>query len=260
MLSREVEPLDHEILCWAVVQIHCYCTIDETRVLYNEVESLQSSSVISSTDTSFNPCLGLKGEKGRVLYSSKPKILFCDLNLRPEEMRAFAYYETIPEWVPPSYNGLKVKYQYKLSIGTQRINSIIQLLRIPIRILSIPNQNFNSIPNSITNSIETNHKIPNETETNGEINESFEGSNRKDSVVSTHSSIHSPFDSSETVLDLSLHRLDCLTAKRCPQSYELTNPFGKVAKFCIMKSTYKLGEDIVGIFNFTEATVPCVQV
>jgi hypothetical protein len=40
----------------------------------------------------------------------------------------------------------------------------------------------------------------------------------------------------------------------------LTNAKGKVAKFILFKQAYKLGEDIVGVFNFTDASVPCVQV
>lgn len=206
---------------------------------------------MTSTNTSFNPSLGLKGEKGRIIFASNPKILFCDLTLKPNESKSFVYNETIPEWVPPSYNGVKVKYQYKLSIGTQRVNSTIQLLRIPIRVLTIPNQNLNSL--------ETNYK-PIESRLNGDISDSRDEPHRKDSIMSSQSSNFSPYDTNETVLDLSLHRLDCLTAKRCPQSYFITNQLGKVAKFCMLKSTYKLGEDIVGMFYFNEAVVPCVQV
>ncbi|CAG2103320.1 unnamed protein product [Medioppia subpectinata] len=250
-----------ETLCWAGVQIHCYCTVDEHRVVNNESQT-SSAAAMASTDTSFNPCL-MKGEKGRVLYASSPKILFCDLNLKPNESKSYVYSETIPDWVPPSYNGLKVKYHYKLSIGTQRIHSAIQLLRIPIRILTIDNH-----VKSVSNSVDTNHRR-NSTHNNGSNDESddcFEDQpqKRKDSVVSNDSMSNfirnDDTDSTvNSVLDLSLHRLDCLTAKRCPQSYVITNQLGKVAKFCVLKSTFKLGEDIVGIFNFVESTVPCVQ-
>lgn len=238
--STDLKKGEVETLCWAGVQIHCYCTTDETKVLFNELDA-KCVPPITSTDTSFNPCL-MKGEKGRVIYASKPKILFCDLKLTQNESKTFVYYETIPEDCVPSYNGTKVKYQYKLSIGTQRVNSTIQLLRIPIRILSISNNKL------LINSNNSNNDI-----------EYLDESKRKDSLVSNQSLTSNCFDSDESVLDLSLHRLDCLTAKRCPYSYVITNQFGKVAKFCVLKSTYKLGEDIVGIFNFTETTVPCVQ-
>jgi hypothetical protein len=257
VIDREVETL-----CWAGVQIHCYCSVDETKVVDNSSQS-SAPVVMASTDTSFNPCL-MRGEKGRVLYASSPKILFCDLNLSPNESKCYAYSETIPDWVPPSYNGLKVKYHYKLSIGTQRVNSSIQLLRIPIRVLSIDNH---CNPNPIPNSLNAKHRNSNQNhESNDDTSDDcfVDDPKRKDSVVSTESTncvLNETNDSStNTVLDVSLHRLDCLTAKRCPQSYVITNQLGKVAKFCVLKGTFKLGEDIVGIFNFAESTVPCVQV
>lgn len=33
-----------------------------------------------------------------------------------------------------------------------------------------------------------------------------------------------------------------------------------MAQFCLFKMAYKLGEDIIGTFNFDTSTVPCVQV
>lgn len=40
----------------------------------------------------------------------------------------------------------------------------------------------------------------------------------------------------------------------------ISNTRGKVGRFCLFKSTYKLGEDIVGTFDFSIATVRCIQV
>ena len=42
--------------------------------------------------------------------------------------------------------------------------------------------------------------------------------------------------------------------------YNITNSRGKVARFCLFKHAYKIGEDIIGTCDFTEATIPCVQV
>lgn len=47
------------------------------------------------------------------------------------------YRETIPSDAPPSYRGQAVKYSYKITVGTQRVNSAIKLLRIPFRVLSL---------------------------------------------------------------------------------------------------------------------------
>lgn len=42
--------------------------------------------------------------------------------------------------------------------------------------------------------------------------------------------------------------------------FNITNMRGKVAKFCIFKIVYRLGEDIIGTFNFSEGDIPCLQV
>lgn len=39
----------------------------------------------------------------------------------------------------------------------------------------------------------------------------------------------------------------------------ISNKRGKVARFCLFKPAYKLGEDIVGSLDFTVATVECMQ-
>lgn len=45
------------------------------------------------------------------------------------------YRETIPNNAPPSYRGQCIKYAYKITVGTQRVNAVIKLLKIPIRVL-----------------------------------------------------------------------------------------------------------------------------
>ena len=47
------------------------------------------------------------------------------------------YRERIPSDSPPSYRGQLVKYSYKITIGTQRVNSPIKFLRVPIRVLPV---------------------------------------------------------------------------------------------------------------------------
>lgn len=45
------------------------------------------------------------------------------------------YCETLPVDGPPSFRGQAVKYVYKLTIGCQRVNSAIKLLRVPFRVM-----------------------------------------------------------------------------------------------------------------------------
>lgn len=55
------------------------------------------------------------------------------------------YRETIPSDAPPSYKGQAVKYSYKITIGTQRVNTVIKLLRVPFRVLSLSGNKFESL-------------------------------------------------------------------------------------------------------------------
>jgi hypothetical protein len=49
-----------------------------------------------------------------------------------------SYSETISTHVPPTFRGNYVKYSYKLTIGTQRVNCPTTLIRVPFRVLVIP--------------------------------------------------------------------------------------------------------------------------
>lgn len=64
----------------------------------------------------------------------------------------------------------------------------------------------------------------------------------------------------EKPIDLALESLQNITARRNPNFYMISNMWGKVARFCLFKPAYKLGEDIIGTFDFTVATVQCMQV
>lgn len=96
------------------------------------------------------------------MLDTPPKILFCDLRLDPGESKTCtfvsvfiekykcitiytvsfyyhlftdSYSEIVPGDGPPSFRGQSVKYVYKLTIGCQRVNSPIKLLRVPFRVL-----------------------------------------------------------------------------------------------------------------------------
>lgn len=64
----------------------------------------------------------------------------------------------------------------------------------------------------------------------------------------------------ETRLEIALHHLQNVTARRRPNFYLISNRRGRVGRFCLFKSAYKLGEDIVGTLDFACRTVRCVQV
>ncbi|XP_065335737.1 RAB6A-GEF complex partner protein 2 [Cloeon dipterum] len=214
-----------ENLAWASVQLHCICAVNESRVVGGHNKpALADTATSASSSTSYVP---FKGESGQIVVATKPKILFCDLRLSSGESKSFLYTETLPSEAPPSFRGQAVKYSYKLTVGVQRVNLPIKMLRVPLRVLVIQ---------GVT-----------ETFMYGE-NEELTPSN--------------PFlehQQKESTTDLALQELQNITARRSPNFYNITNSRGKVVRFCLFKQAYKLGEDIVGTFDFTDAVVPCVQ-
>ncbi|XP_077988860.1 RAB6A-GEF complex partner protein 2-like [Glandiceps talaboti] len=208
-------------LAWASAQIHCQCNISESRVLLPSSASSEQSK--SGNETTFVPS---RGERGITVLSSQPKILFCDLTLVPGESRTFYYKEVIPRDAPPSYKGQSVKYSYKVTIGTQRLNSPTKLLRVPFRVLVVYGLGDTSV-----------------------YEESFKPSN--------------PFLAEQkqetTLLDMALQVISTITSRRIPNFYNITNEQGKVGRFCLFKPAYKIGEDIIATFDFTNATISCLQ-
>uniref|UniRef100_A0A1B0CKC0 Putative retrograde golgi transport protein rgp1 n=2 Tax=Lutzomyia longipalpis TaxID=7200 RepID=A0A1B0CKC0_LUTLO len=134
---------------------------------------------------------------------------------------------------PPTYKGTAIKYYYKITIATQRLGSKVQALRIPIRVLPMPTVIRPDDVPALCN--ETNEEL-------APTNPFLE--TRK----------------TESKLEIALHHLQNITARRRPNFYLISNKRGTVGRFCLFKPAYKLGEDIVGTLDFTCRTVRCVQV
>lgn len=46
------------------------------------------------------------------------------------------YSECLPNEAPPTFRGQLVKYIYKITVGVQRLNNPIKLLRVPFHVLA----------------------------------------------------------------------------------------------------------------------------
>lgn len=219
-------PSDVDCLAWSSVQIICQCAVSESRVHLPKSQQLSTEEVSTTAcDTSFVPN---KGERGMTVLSTKPRILFCDLKLGAGESKSYMYEDVIPADSPPSYKGQAVKYSYKITIGAQKLNHPTRLIRIPFRVMVLYGLNDISV-----------------------YTEAEE--------VTPSNPFLKPVQSENSLLDIAMQVLSTVTARKAPHSYNITNAKGKVAKFILFKQAYKLGEDIVGVFNFTDGTVPCVQ-
>lgn len=216
-----------ENLAWASAQIYCQCFTDPKVGPTNKDEKNTLNQL-----TFANTSLNAPTESGQIILATKPKILFCDIRLYPGQTRTFTYQEKIPSGSPPSYRGQVVKYSYKITVGTQRVNHAVKMIRVPIRVLPLMEVNIHDAGEILN---ETTEEL---TPTNPflEVNKC------------------------ENPLNVALQTLQIITSRRNPNFYMISNKWGKVARFCLFKSAYKLGEDIVGSLDFTVATVNCMQV
>ncbi|XP_062828749.1 RAB6A-GEF complex partner protein 2 isoform X2 [Anolis carolinensis] len=230
-LPPDATSASSEMLAWASAQIHCQFHVSESRVAMPPTEESRHD-VQAENETVFVPN---RGERGKCIVSTPPKILFCDLRLDPGESKTYSYYETLPVDGPPSFRGQAVKYVYKLTIGCQRVNSPIKLLRVPFRVLVLHGLKDYRFPQE-TDAVAT-------VAPSNPFLEEEEGAAKKDSRLA----------------DLATELLMAATSRRSLHLYNISNSRGKVGTFCIFKTVYKIGEDVVGTFNFSEGDVPCLQ-
>lgn len=134
---------------------------------------------------------------------------------------------------PPTYRGQVIRYFWKITVATQRLGSKVQVLRCAIRVLPLPTA---IRPDEVP-------ALCNET---------------NDELAPTNPFLETR--KTETRLEIALHHLQNVTARRRPNFYLISNKRGRVGRFCLFKSAYKLGEDIVGTLDFACRTVRCVQV
>jgi len=229
---------DSVVVAWASAQLNCFCTVSDSKVtqlplsLQSHNEQQRKNSKQESNTTSFQPCAG---EAGLCVLSTPSKVLACDLALSPGERASFSYSEALPLTAPPSYRGHYLKYSYKLSVGTQLLNSPgpSSLLRVPIRVLSSPGPSTRQ-PRADTEQEALAQLGPN--------NPFLEEEGETDSPA-----------------DLIMQTVQDLTSKRSASYFNIANHAGKVCKFCLFKKNYRLGEDIVGTFDFTVGSLRCVQ-
>jgi len=184
----------------------------------------QISTDSNASCTSFVPS---RGEEGRCLISTQPKILFCDLELAPGESRSYFYSDPVPFDGAPSYKGHAVKYSYKITIGTSRVQGQSKLLRLPIRILVLQGL--------------------------GEI----------ESLLNKQENLHNPFLENSTpktsFLDMAVDILTAIASRRNSHVYNIVSDRGSVGRFCLFKSAYRIGEEIVGSFDFSDSLIICLK-
>ncbi|XP_034297774.1 RAB6A-GEF complex partner protein 2 isoform X2 [Pantherophis guttatus] len=198
-LPPDATSASSEILAWASAQIHCQLHTSESRV-----------ALPPSQDTSYDA----QAENETVFVPNRD-----------------SYCETLPVDGPPSFRGQTVKYVYKLTIGCQRVNSAIKLLRVPFRVMVL--QGLRDYPFPQDEAVAPSNPFLEEEE--------------------------GGMKNSSRLADLATELLTVATSRRSLHLFNISSAQGRVATFCIFKTVYKIGEDVVGTFSFSEGDTPCLQ-
>ncbi|CAJ0967756.1 unnamed protein product [Ranitomeya imitator] len=234
-----------ETLAWASAQIHCQFHASDSRVQLPASEEPQQD-------------VQAVNETGAVHPFHSTKILFCDLRLDPGETKSYSYSETLPLTAPPSFRGQSVKYVYKLTIGCQRVNCPIQLLRLPFRVLLLHAlQGFQPLHDD-------------EVAPSNPFLDDDEICKKDSRLLDSAMEILMNVTSRRTLRESAMMWLSWLCSisglRGCPplclgrtSITNISNARGRVGTFCIFKTVYKLGEDVIGTFNFSDGEIPCIQ-
>lgn len=242
-----------QVILWSCAQIDCHCYIDESKVVLNSLQYNDSNQNKDNESTSFQPN---KDRVGISVYSSKPKILFCNVALKPDETRSFMFKEKLPYDLAPTFRGQFAKYSYKLTIGVQKMSGSTQLLRLPFRVYSLLDfEKF--IPKLELLSAQAIMNEPAVISITDDVGDGPVTSEDEDRNVPN------PFEIVEKSeyenLEYALQILEDMTARMNTNTYNVTLPEGSVVKITINKTNYKIGDKLVVFLDFTDAQVPCVE-
>jgi len=233
-------------LAYGSAQITCHCDTNDRKIILPVLKFHRSQSEAMRNSTSFMP---VSDSRGHCLYSTDASILFCDLKLKPGESKKFVYKETVAWDSPPSYKGQNIKFSYKILIGIGRINQPLCLIKLPFRLFELKGV-YKSIRERAALNKSTNLHLTALSSTPTQQEKQLFN--------------HNPFtQQSQTerysVLDSAMDALTSLTVKRNLNTYNIQSTTGIVGKFGLSKHYYRLGEDILGTFDFAEASIKCFK-
>eukprot|EP00842_Homolaphlyctis_polyrhiza_P005003 jgi/Hompol1/5503/HPOL_004481-RA len=140
--------------------------------------------------------------------------------------RNVKYTITLPLVLPPSHRGKVVRFFYKLIVGIQRAGKVrqSQIITIPFRLFNRTNYNGTRPLYEIMNPVIV---------------------NKDEATVS--------------VVPQGIHKT-AIGTPLSPVSYEICKNNEHVAQLTLPRTSYRLGETITAVLNFTNGSIPCHQV
>ncbi|XP_065670990.1 RAB6A-GEF complex partner protein 2 isoform X1 [Hydra vulgaris] len=149
------------------------------------------------------------------------------------------YSQSLPLSLPPSYSGQYLKISYKVSIGIGGINQPLCIINLPFKLFEmkcIYKALKTRFQNHLSDGIAKN-----------QVNEKTKNPFQEDDT------------DRESSLEISMDLLTNITTTKNLNTYNIQSANGIVGKFCLSKVYYRLGEDVLGMFEFSKSSIPCIK-
>ncbi|KAJ3176852.1 hypothetical protein HDU87_004784 [Geranomyces variabilis] len=205
--------------------------------------------------------------KSMPVYGTPPSILFTNMALAPGESKTYQYEISLPETLPPTHKGKVIRFSYKLIVGIQRGGTTqkSQVFQLPFRVFSfVQDDGSRPVYEILSPAVFTKDEAHIVEETGysalhaGIFHEAF-------APVAPVSKSRRPDDLSVSLYDRE-EVVDCLARAiaRCQMSrkanYDICKNADHVAQLILHRTTYKLGDTVMGILDFTNSVIPCFRI
>lgn len=289
-LSQTMIKTEH-LLC-GFVQVVGSFVVDQSLINVNEFDSLkQYNSPQGGLGGGLVKSDTFMDTRTLPVFSTAPSILFIDLDLEPGETKQYTYKTSLPHDIPPSHRGKAVRFNYYLVVGAQRASSQTkfnqgQVAQIRFRILNHVSENGSRPIYDLMNPIvlkdqavvdevkpdeETKHTSNSRKSVLEEkkaftdyVNELLEN-NKKSRQEMTRRESEAYEERNEGIEVDGLGRSCSQIVSRVTHSsrkamYDIYKNNQRVAKLHLIKTAHRLGEPIMGILDFNEATLPTYKI
>ncbi|KAJ3163459.1 hypothetical protein HDU86_000038 [Geranomyces michiganensis] len=206
--------------------------------------------------------------KGMPVYGTPPSILFTNMALAPGESKTYQYDILLPKTLPPTHKGRVIRFSYKLIVGIQRGGTTqkSQVFQLPFRVFSfVHDDGSRPVYEILSPAVFTKDEANIVEETGysalhaGIFHEAFIPAAP---VLKTPRRPDDPsaslFDREEVVDSLARAIGRCQMSRKA--SYDICKNADHVAQLVLHKTTYKLGDTVMGILDFTNSAIPCFRI
>ncbi|KAI9207315.1 Rgp1-domain-containing protein [Polychytrium aggregatum] len=250
-----------EQIAWAFAQMVGSFSVDPLYIKSSMFESLNhllmykpggGGGAFGGGGSFVNGADAARDKEGKAfpVLSTPPTLLFADLSLGPGESKTFNYEIDLPSTLPPSYRGKVIRVSYKLLVNVQRPGgrTRTQLIQLPFRLFGRFEEDAAKAVYEIMNPI----IINNDTAHVSMVEDAEPEKQQRKGVVSMEDDAPERASITRSIMAM------CQSSRRV--NYEICRNNEHVAQVVLQRNTFRVGEAVTVILDFSDSAVPCFQI